>query len=182
MKDEDVKDSIPEEEMRKEGDEGGKEDALLLRIKELEEEIKALREEDLRNRAETENYRKRLLKDKESAVTFANEALIKDLLDPVDNFSRAIDSANKSEDFKALKDGIEMVEDQLLSTLKTNWGLEVIDAMDKPFDPAVMEAYAVEEREDITEEKVISVFQSGYTLHGKVIRTAKVMVAKPRNA
>ena len=105
--------------------------------------------------------------------------MIKDLLDPLDNFSRALDAASKSEDFKALKDGISMVENQLLGILKNNWGLEMIDADGKPFNPEEMEAYAVQDKDDVEEEMVISVFQSGYKLHGKVIRTAKVMVAKP---
>ena len=72
-----------------------------------------------------------------------------------------------------------MVESQMLGILKTNWGLEVIEAEDKPFNPEEMEAYAVQDKEGIDEERVISVFQTGYKLHGKVIRSAKVMVGKP---
>ena len=167
------------EEKAAETDEVSAEEELAKKIAELEEEIKSLKEDELRYRAETENYRKRLVKDKETAVKFANESLIKDLLDPLDNFSRALDAASKSEDFKALKDGISMVENQLLGILKNNWGLEMIDADGKPFNPEEMEAYAVQDKDDVEEEMVISVFQSGYKLHGKVIRTAKVMVAKP---
>lgn len=173
---------LNEETAQAETDEVSAEEELSNRIKDLEEEVRALKEDELRYRAETENYRKRLMKDKESAVLYANESLIKDLLDPLDNFSRALEAADKAEDFKALKDGISMVESQILGILKTNWGLEAIEAMDKPFDPAVMEAYAVQDKEGIDEEMVISVFQPGYKLHGKVIRTAKVMVAKPVKA
>ena len=181
MKKDKEKEEIIEESKEEKGcgDELSAEEALSKKISELEEEIKTLKEDELRYRAETENYRKRLLKDKEVAVKFANESLIKDLLDPLDNFSRALDAANKSEDFKALKDGIGMVESQMLGILKTNWGLEVIEAEDKPFNPEEMEAYAVQDKEGIDEERVISVFQTGYKLHGKVIRSAKVMVGKP---
>lgn len=179
---EDILEEEIEKETEEEVEEAGKEEELSNRIKELEAEIEDLKENDLRYRAETENYRKRLLKDKENAVKFANESLVKDLLDPIDNFSRALEAANKSEDYKALKDGIEMVESQLLSILKNNWGLEVIDAKDKPFDPEVMEAYAVQEKEGLEEETVLSVFQTGYKLHGKVIRSAKVMVGKPKKS
>lgn len=178
------KEEILEEEIEKEAEEDMREGNDLVeaenKIKELEEEIKNLKDEDLRNRAETENYRKRLLKDKENAVRYANESLIKDLLDPIDNFSRAIQAATSSEDFAALKDGISMVESQLLGLLKNNWGLEEIHAEGSVFDPESMEAYAVEEKEGITEETVSTVFQKGYKLNGKVIRSAKVMVAKPK--
>ena len=122
MKEEKDKEEIIEEETKaEEKDEVGAEEVLSKKIAELEDEIKSLKEDELRYRAETENYRKRLLKDKENAVRFANESLIKDLLDPLDNFSRALDAADKSEDFKALKDGISMVESQLMSILKNNW-------------------------------------------------------------
>lgn len=173
---------LNEKTAQAETDEVSAEEELSNRIKDLEEEVRTLKEDELRYRAETENYRKRLMKDKESAVLYANESLIKDLLDPLDNFSRALEAADKAEDFKALKDGISMVESQILGILKTNWGLEAIEAQDKLFDPALMEAYAVQDKEGIDEEMVISVFQPGYKLHGKVIRTAKVMVAKPVKA
>ena len=180
MKEEKDKEEIIEEETKaEEKDEVGTEEVLSKKIAELEDEIKSLKEDELRYRAETENYRKRLLKDKENAVRFANESLIKDLLDPLDNFSRALDAADKSEDFKALKDGISMVESQLMSILKNNWGLEIIEAENKPFNPEDMEAYAVQDKEGLEEETVLSVFQRGYKLHGKVIRSAKVMVGKP---
>lgn len=168
-----------EQEDAEAGADDGKE-ALLKKIEELEQALAEAKDKMLRNAAETENYRKRLLKDKENAVKFANEAMVKDLLDPLDNFSRAIKSANENKDFDGLKSGISMVEDQLLSVLKTNWGLEVIDAEGKPFDPSDMEAYAAEEKEGLEEETVLMVFQQGYKLHGKVIRSAKVKVGKPK--
>lgn len=168
-----------EQEEAEAGADDGKE-ALLKKIEELEQALAEAKDKMLRNAAETENYRKRLLKDKENAVKFANEAMVKDLLDPLDNFSRAIKSANENKDFDGLKSGISMVEDQLLSVLKTNWGLEVIDAEGKPFDPSDMEAYAAEEKEGLEEETVLMVFQQGYKLHGKVIRSAKVKVGKPK--
>ena len=154
--------------------------SLVKKVEELEKALSEAKDKMLRDAAETENYRKRLLKDKENAVRFANEAIVKDLLDPLDNFSRAIKSANENKDFDGLKSGISMVEDQILSILKTNWGLEVIDAEGKPFDPSDMEAYAAEEMEGLDKETVLMVFQQGYKLHGKVIRSAKVKVGKPK--
>ena len=123
-----------------ENDEVSREEELEAKVASLEAEIKKLHEDDVRRAADTENYKKRLLKDKENAVKFANENLVKDLLDPLDNFSRALMSAEQSKDFEGLKSGISMVEDQLLAILKNNWGLEIIETKDKPFDPQVMEA------------------------------------------
>lgn len=153
---------------------------LKKKIEELEKQCADMKDAMLRQAAETENYKKRLLKDKENAVRFANESLVKDLLDPLDNFSRAIQSADQNADIETLKSGIAMVEDQLLSVLKTNWGLEVIEAKDKPFNPEEMEAYSMQEQEGLEKETVLMEFQKGYKLHGKVIRSSKVMVGKPK--
>ena len=179
-----VAEEIPVEENQQEAkaaedDAPSAEELLNARVKELEEELASVKDKALRDAADTENYRKRLRQEKENAVKYANESLIRDLLDPLDNFSRALDAADKSEDFKALKDGISMVESQLMSILKNNWGLEIIEAENKPFNPEDMEAYAVQDKEGLEEETVLSVFQRGYKLHGKVIRSAKVMVGKP---
>lgn len=157
-----------------------REEELEVKVKSLEKEIADLKDERLRTAAETENYRKRLLKDKENAIRYANENLVKDLLDPLDNFSRALQSAEQNKDFDTLKSGISMVEDQILSILSKNWGLEVIDVKDKPFDPSEMEAYSMQEKEGLKEETVLMEFQRGYKLHGKVIRSSKVMVGKPK--
>ena len=171
----------PAEEVEtEEADEVSREEELEEKVASLEAEIKKLHEDDVRRAADTENYRKRLLKDKENAVRFANENLVKDLLDPLDNFSRALMSAEQNKDFDGLKSGISMVEDQILSILKNNWGLEIIETKDKPFDPQVMEAYSMQEKEGLEEETVLMEFQRGYMLHGKVLRSSKVMVGKPK--
>ena len=169
-----------EVETQQETDEVSREEELEAKVASLEAEIKKFHEDDVRRAADTENYKKRLLKDKENAVRFANENLVKDLLDPLDNFSRALMSAEQNKDFDGLKSGISMVEDQLLAILKNNWGLEVIETKDKPFDPQVMEAYSMQEKDGLEEETVLMEFQRGYMLHGKVLRSSKVMVGKPK--
>ena len=169
-----------EEVETEETDEVSREEELEARIASLEAEVRKLHEDDVRRAADTENYKKRLLKDKENAVRFANENLVKDLLDPLDNFSRALISAEQNKDFEGLKSGISMVEDQILSILRNNWGLEIIETKDKAFDPQVMEAYSMQEQEGLEEETVLMEFQRGYMLHGKVLRSSKVMVGKPK--
>ena len=154
---------------------------LTAKVKELEETVAKMKDDDLRRMADTENYKKRLRTEKENAVKYANEALISDLLEPLDNFSRAIESASQSKDFEAMKTGVVMVNDQMLQRLKTNWGLEMIDSkVGTPFDPNRMEAYGVQEKEGIDTEEVSMACNKGWLLHGKVLRTAKVFVAKPK--
>lgn len=155
-------------------------DTLRSKVKELEETIANLKDKALREAAETENYKKRLRQEKENAVKYANEALIKDLLDPLDNFSRAIEASETSKDFDTIKTGVVMVEDQLHTLLKNNWGLEAYSPEGEDFDPAEMEACMMQEVDGIEKEKVLQVFLKGYKLHGKVIRAAKVVVGKPK--
>ena len=154
---------------------------LEAKIAELEALVAKMKDDDLRRAADTENYKKRLRQDKENAIKYANEQLIGDLLTPIDNFARAIEAANSTSDFESMKKGVMMVEDQLLSMLKSKWGLEMIETKDKPFDPNLMEAYTVQEKDGIDKEMVIQEFSKGWTLNGKVLRSAKVMVGKPKS-
>ena len=156
-------------------------DALKAKVKELEETVADLKDKALREAAETENYKKRLRQEKENAVKYANESLIRDLLDPLDNFSRAIEASESSKDFDTIKTGVVMVEDQLHTILKNNWGLEAYSPEGEDFDPADMEACMMKEMDGIDKETVLQVFMKGYKLHGKVIRAAKVMVGKPKS-
>lgn len=154
--------------------------ALNSKIKELAEELLSVKDKALRDAAEMENYKKRLRADKESAVKFANEALIKDLLDPLDNFSRAVEAAGSTGDVESIKTGVSMVESQLQSILRNNWGLEPYSPEGEDFNPSEMEACLVQEDENLDREKVLQVLLKGYKLNGKVIRAAKVMVGKPK--
>ena len=156
-------------------------DTLRAKVKGLEETIADLKDKALREAAETENYKKRLRQEKENAVKYANEALIKDLLDPLDNFSRAIEASETSKDFDTIKTGVVMVEDQLHTLLKNNWGLEAFSPDGEDFDPSDMEACMMQEVDGLEKEKVLQVFLKGYKLHGKVIRAAKVVVGKPKS-
>ncbi len=156
-------------------------ESLNQKIKDLEAEIAKLKDEDLRYRADTENFKRRLRQDKENAIRYANEQLISDLLTPIDNFERAINAAGQSSDFDAMKKGVEMVHDQLLSTLRQNWGLEMIETEGKEFNPNEMEAYSAKEEEGLDKETVLAEFAKGWKLHGKVLRSAKVMVGKPKS-
>ena len=189
MPEEDKKTSIEEEKTEAEAAAGAPEEIdvkdariseLESKVKELEETIADLKDKALRDAADTENYKKRLRADKESAVRYANEGLIKDLLDPLDNFSRAVEAAGSTGDIESIKTGVSMVENQLQSILRNSWGLEPYSPEGEDFDPSEMEACLVQEDENLDREKVLQVLLKGYKLNGKVIRAAKVMVGKPK--
>ncbi len=157
-------------------------ETLNKKVEELEETIQKMKDDELRRIADTENYKKRLRTDKENAVKYANESLISDLLEPLDNFSRALDAAENTDDIESLKKGVVMVKDHLLQVLRQNWGLEMIESKPgTPYDPNTMEAYGVQEKDGIEKEEVATECSKGWLLHGKVLRTAKVFVAKPKN-
>ena len=159
------------------------------RITELEETIGRLEAENselknqyLRKQADFENYRRRMTRDKEDAVRFANQQLLLDLTSIIDDFERAIKSADESRDYDAFHDGVVLIEKQLTSMLERKWGLARFDSEGEPFDPQKHEAVMTEPREDHDESLVVEDFQKGYMLHDRVLRSAKVKVSMPTEA
>ena len=142
-------------------------------------DLASLKEQMLRDRADLENYRKRLIRDKEDSIKFANENLIKDLLQPLDDFSRALEAAESTKDYAKVHDGVVMVNSQLYSTLEKNWGLQKIESVGKEFNPEEHEAYMVVTDDSLETETVLQEFIVGYKLHGRVLRPSKVKVGKP---
>ena len=155
----------------------------IVRLKEqletAQSELASLKEQMLRDRADLENYRKRLIRDKEDSIKFANENLIKDLLQPLDDFSRALEAAESTKDYAKVHDGVVMVNSQLYSTLEKNWGLQKIESVGKEFNPEEHEAYMVVTDDSLETETVLQEFIVGYKLHGRVLRPSKVKVGKP---
>lgn len=176
-----VEETAAEEEAvaREQTEEVSQEEILQNRVAELEAANAELKDQMLRRQAELENYRKRLIRDKEEAVQFANENLIRDLLGFLDNMERALAAAKNSGDVKGLIEGFEMTQGQLLSTLDKNWGLKAIESVGQEFDPSLHEACMMAVDESLDKETVLDEFQKGYTLHGRVIRPAKVKIGKP---
>lgn len=155
----------------------------IVRLKEQlaasQSELASLKEQMLRDRADLENYRKRLIRDKEDSIRFANESLIKDLLQPLDDFGRALEAADSTKDYAKVHDGVLMVNSQLYSTLEKNWGLQKIESVGKEFNPLEHEAYQVIVDDALETETVLEEYISGYKLHGRVLRPSKVKVGKP---
>jgi molecular chaperone GrpE len=155
------------------------EEDLLERIRALEQEVKESQDQLLRKAAEFENSRKRLAREKEESIKYANAALLGDVVPIIDDFERAIQSAADSKDFDAFHTGVSMIEKQMVSMLERNWGLKRFSANGEPFDPEKHEAIAVEETDQHDSEVVLEDYQKGYLLHDRVLRPAKVKVARP---
>lgn len=160
-------------------EEVSREEILQNKVEELEKANAELKDQMLRRQAELENYRKRLIRDKEEAVQFANESLIRDILGFLDNMDRALAAAKNGGDLNALVEGFSMTQNQLLSTLDKNWGLKEIESVGKEFDPSLHEACMMTVDESLEKETVLEEFQKGYTLHDRVIRPSKVKIGKP---
>jgi len=142
-------------------------------------DVADMKDQMLRNRADLENTRKRLIRDKEEGVKYANSSLIKDLLEPLDDFSRALEAAESTQDYKKVHDGVIMANSQIFGILERNWGLERIEALDKEFNPEEHEACMVVPDDSLEHEMVLEAFTTGYKLHGRVLRPTKVKVGKP---
>jgi molecular chaperone GrpE len=146
---------------------------------ELEAKLAELNDQYLRKAADFENFRKRTVREKQELVDFANQNLLLDLLPVIDDFDRAIKSAETSKDFASFYEGITMIEKRLSAQLESKWGLKRFDSEGEPFDPNRHEALQMERAAGITEPVVKEDFVKGYTLKDRVIRFAKVKVLMP---
>jgi len=155
------------------------------KIKELEEQLAEAKDQLLRKAADFENFRKRMNQEKQKSIEFANESLLLDIIPVIDDFERAIQSAETSEELKelpagkAMLDGITMIEKRMVSQLESKWGLKRFNCAGELFDPNRHEAMLMEKSPDVEEPVVQEDFIKGYTLKDRVIRTAKVKVIMP---
>lgn len=141
-----------------------------------QQEVEELKKQLLYKTAEFENYRKRTLKEKAELILNGGEKTVAAILPILDDFERAI--ADKSEDPKVIKEGVQMIFNKFVKTLE-GLGVKKIDTNDKDFDVDFHEAIAmVPEMGDDKKGKIIDCVQTGYTMNDKVIRHAKVAVGQ----
>ncbi len=136
----------------------------------------------LRNQAEFENIRKRVERDKEESIQFANRQLIDDLLPIIDDLERAVGVAKSSGDhsnWSAMIEGIGLIEKRFIGLLERKWRLSRFESRDAAFDPQRHEAVTMETSSECEQATVIEEYQKGYLLHGKVLRPARVKVRMP---
>ncbi|MFZ2633352.1 MAG: nucleotide exchange factor GrpE [Desulfosalsimonadaceae bacterium] len=162
-------------------------DPMAMKLEALGQEAAQDRDRLLRLSAEFENYKKRMSRQMDDFKKYANEALLKDLLNIVDNLERAIVTSavapgpsvgsRKESVAECVREGVEMTLSEIVKIL-TRYHVTVIEALGKPFDPAYHEAVMQEASDDHPENTVINVFQKGYMIHDRLLRPSMVVVSK----
>ncbi len=139
---------------------------------ELEEEVEELESSLKKVMADFENYKKRMVKERQRIRKVAAESLMEDLIAVLDDFERALDNGDELE-----KEGIKMIYKKFRKIL-TDHGLEEIEAEEESFDPMYHECVESVEKDDVEKDKILKEYQKGYKLNDKVIRPSRVKVAR----
>lgn len=160
-------------------DESGKEFVdWKARAEALEKEVQALKEQAIRAQAEAQNVRRRAEMDVEKAHKFALEKFAKELLPVLDSLEKAIEAEKETGNASTpLREGVEMTLSMFLGGVQ-KFNLEQVDPVGQPFDPSLHEAMSMIEAPGAETNTVVAAMQKGYTLSGRLIRPAMVMVAK----
>jgi molecular chaperone GrpE len=150
---------------------------LLAKLAEKEAEAKAHYDLFMRERAELENFKRRMQREKSESIRFANEPLIRDLLPTLDNLERALIHAQGGGNGQPLVDGVTLVVRSFLDIME-KYGVTREEAKGQPFDPSKHEAMAQVEKADVTPNTVVDEYCPAYWLHDRLLRPALVTVAK----
>ncbi|MCR4856537.1 MAG: nucleotide exchange factor GrpE [Erysipelotrichaceae bacterium] len=193
-KKEDIKETVSEEETKDEAEElvegsaseDETEDDLEEEVVEdlnedseidrLLKEVDRLKNEYARAYADTENLKKRLMAEAEQTRKYRIQSFAREILPVIDNLERAL-ATDVHESDESFKKGVQMTYDQLIAALK-NEGVEVIDCLNKPFDPNLEQAIMQEKKEDMDPGIVIEILQKGYMLKDRILRPAMVKVSE----
>jgi molecular chaperone GrpE len=162
------------------GDEAieGAELSLEDEIAQLQEDVAQARDAALRAQADAQNVKRRAEQDVEKARKFALERFVSELLPVVDNLERALESASGDEEVvKPIAEGVQLTLKSFLDALGKN-NIETVDPLGEPFDPNLHQAMSMVENNEVEPNTVIAVMQKGYTLNGRLVRPAMVMVSK----
>ena len=144
-------------------------------LQETKDELEEQKDKFIRLQAETDNFRKRLSREKEEFSQYANERLFKELIPIFDNFERALE--DPSNEIKSLKEGLDMILKQFNTFLEKE-NVEPIKAIGEKFNPEFHEALTSEESNDHAEDTIISQFVKGYKINNRVLRPSQVIIAK----
>jgi molecular chaperone GrpE len=150
--------------------------ALREKVETLTAQLEQERNQHLRSVADFQNAKRRQESRADEVIQFANRELILGLLPVLDNFERALAASAKNQSYEALVGGVSATHRQLQDYLKKN-GVETIESLGKPFDPAQHEAVMRVESEEHPENTVVEELQRGYVMHSRVLRPAMVKVA-----
>lgn len=146
-------------------------------IESLKSQLNESKDRYVRLMAEFDNYRRRTAKEQLDIIETANAKLLEKLSEVLDNFERASHpDNNKQKDYDSFAKGIQMIHDQFAKIL-SDAGLEQLDPVGEPFDPNIHEALMNQPSDTVPESHVVQVFQKGYRLKNKLLKTAKVIVS-----
>jgi len=157
------------------------------KIAELEIRLAETHDQLLRKAAEFENFRKRINQEKTSAIEYANQSLLLDIITIIDDFERAITAGEtglqtNSADYNSFLEGVKMIEKRFITQLEAKWGLKRFDSTGEIFDPNLHEALFMEKSPDVSDATVQEDLVKGYYLKERVIRAAKVKVIMPESS
>jgi len=148
------------------------------KIADLEKERDGFKDQFLRKTADFDNYRKRMIKEKQEAFDYANTSLLQDLLESLDNFDRTVEAAATATDPKSIADGVKMINKSLVGMLENKYNLVSYGEVGDAFNPDIHEAIG-SSNDPVAEPVLKAVYLKGYKLKDRVIRHAKVMVSMP---
>ena len=154
-------------------------EAALEKLAEAEEAAHQAKDDLLRVKAEMQNLRRRTEQDIEKAHKYGQERFSSELLAVMDNLERSLEAASKHEDeaVKAIYGGVDLTLKSFTDCF-SKFQIVAVDPMGEPFDPQLHQAMSIQENPEVEPNTVVAVMQKGYTLHGRVIRPAMVMVSK----
>jgi len=146
-------------------------------VAQLQADVEDARDAALRAQADAQNVKRRAEQDVEKARKFALERFAGDLLPVVDNLERALEAASDDEAVRPIVEGVELTLKTFLDAIG-KYNIEQISPEGEPFDPQLHQAMSMVENPDVEPNTVIAVVQKGYTLNGRLVRPAMVMVSK----
>jgi molecular chaperone GrpE len=151
---------------------------LLAKYREVEDQLRQEKERVLRFAADSENFKKRLQREKEEQTRYANEAFMRELLPVIDNLERALQHSVPTSNQISLLEGLTMTLKGFIDAL-ARFGCTPLEAIGKPFDPNFHEAVSQEESSEVEPNTVLKELQKGYLLKERLLRPAMVIVSKP---
>jgi molecular chaperone GrpE len=165
---EEMGDDVPQQE---------EEQDMVAALEEVKNKLKESEEMVLRLAADFDNTKKRLERERDTSLKYAEENILKELLPGIDNIERAMDQAQETRSIESLLEGVTLTRDGLLAMLE-KFGVKAIESAGEPFDPNIHDAIATEETDTMEPNFVLREFQRGYVYKDRLLRPAKVIVSK----
>jgi molecular chaperone GrpE len=175
---EQIADSLEHEAGDIEGEANPEAEVLAVRVEELEQELAEAKDQSMRAAADAQNARRRAEQDADKAKKFALEKFVKELLPVVDSLEKGLESMQEVDNTH--REGVSMTLKMQLDAL-SKFGVEQIDPQGEPFDPQFHEAMTMVPNPELEPNTVMDVMQKGYTLNGRLVRPAMVVVSKAAN-